>query len=155
VQPWKTAEHNSTHIADLIEVGGDLETGGNIQYEVKVLSPLTASFSAGRGSTVARREVRLRWSHLRVWQHPRALPDHDPGPCPARGVPSDGPFDHTTGQGWVAAQAGDYADALQKRDTVVPWIMENTGGISPVPCSVARRLGRRASATARNASPLR
>ena len=66
--------------------------------------------------------------------------------CQARGVPDDGPFDHTTGQGWVAAQAGDYADALQKRDTVVPWIMENTGGISPVPCSVARRLGRRASA---------
>ena len=62
-----------------------------------------------------------------------------------RGTAADGPFDHSTGRGWVAAQPGDYRDALNKRDIVVPWIMENTGGIAPHPRAVARRLSRRAS----------
>jgi hypothetical protein len=144
-QPWKTAEYNSTHISDLIEVGGDLETGGNVQYEVKVPSPLTTSFSAGRGSpSHGGRYASV--GHIYAFGNTLERYQTMILGCPARGVSGDGPFDHTTGQGWVAAQVGDYADALQKRDTVVPWIMENTGGISPVPCSVARRLGRHASA---------
>eukprot|EP00966_Prymnesium_polylepis_P122697 2836675-Prymnesium_polylepis.2 len=38
-------------------------------------------------------------------------------------------------QGWVGRRSGGSTTRMRSRsgrDTVVPWIMENTGGISPV-----------------------
>ena len=49
----------------------------------------------------------------------------------ALGRQCDGPFVHATGRGWVKGRAGQYADALKKRSSVVPAIIENFGGISP------------------------
>ena len=47
-----------------------------------------------------------------------------------RGRPCDGPFDHATGRGHVAAYKGDYHDALYvKHNSVVPMIVETFGGI--------------------------
>ena len=43
----------------------------------------------------------------------------------ARGSPADGPFDHSTGQGYVAERRGDYYDALKvKKLKVVPLVMD-------------------------------
>ena len=48
----------------------------------------------------------------------------------ARGSPADGPFDHSTGQGYVAERRGDYYDALKvKKLKVIPLVMETLGGI--------------------------
>ena len=52
--------------------------------------------------------------------------------CKERGLPRDGPMNHTSGKGWVAAKKGDYHDALvNKRSRVVPAVIESTGGLSP------------------------
>ena len=54
-------------------------------------------------------------------------------------------MDHTTGQGWVAAKQGAYHDALvNKRSTVVPYIVEATGGIAPHSRAKTRCLAKRA-----------
>ena len=61
---------------------------------------------------------------------------------PRRGTPADGPFDHLTGRGHVAAHTGDYHDAIyNKHNFVVPLVTETFGG-----------LGRRAQAMLRKAA---
>ena len=61
--------------------------------------------------------------------------------CQERGARSQGPMDHATGKGWVAAKKGDYADALlNKRSRVVPAVIEATGGLSPALRAEMRRL---------------
>ena len=65
--------------------------------------------------------------------------------CKERGLPSQGPMDHTTGKGWVAAKKGDYHDALtKKRSRVVAAVIEATGGQSPALRAEMRRLEQRA-----------
>ena len=65
--------------------------------------------------------------------------------CKARGREDDPPFDSTTGKGRVAAVRGHYHDALLvKRNRVVVWLVESTGGIAPQPLARLRRLARSA-----------
>ena len=50
-EPEKTAMLNEGHAVDLAELGGDDVTGGgDMLYEIKVPSPLTKKWSAGKGS---------------------------------------------------------------------------------------------------------
>ena len=59
----------------------------------------------------------------------------------------DGPFNHTTGLGWVAAQTGYYTDAIKnKKNTVVALIAENFGGFTPAVTALLRRLAKRSCA---------
>ena len=44
-----------------------------------------------------------------------------------QGVDGQRPFDRTSGEGFVAAHDGDYADALRKRYSVVLFNVESTG----------------------------
>ena len=46
------------------------------------------------------------------------------------GTPDEAAFDRTTGQGYVAACDGDYADALRKRFSVVLFACEANGALS-------------------------
>ena len=49
-----------------------------------------------------------------------------------RGRPSEGPFDHTKGTGWVKALKGHYHDAIVvKQLRVILFLVEATGGITP------------------------
>ena len=48
-----------------------------------------------------------------------------------QGVDGQPPFDRTTGEGFVAAHDGDYADALRKRYGVVLFNAESTGAVGP------------------------
>ena len=72
--------------------------------------------------------------------------------CKERGLPRDGPMNHTSGKGWVAAKKGDYHDALvNKRSRVIPAIIESAGGLSAcrrrsAPRCAASRGARRAPA---------
>jgi len=50
--------------------------------------------------------------------------------CKACGHPGEGPFDHSTGRGWVKTHPADYKDAIHvKKNCVVPIIVETLGGI--------------------------
>ena len=63
-----------------------------------------------------------------------------------RGRRSDGPLDHKTGRGWVKFKRGHYHDALYvKKNRVVPFIIEATGGVTPHAMAHMRYLARRAS----------
>ena len=48
-----------------------------------------------------------------------------------QGVDGQPPFDRTSGEGFVAAHDGDYADAQRKRYSVVLFNVESTGAIGP------------------------
>ena len=74
--------------------------------------------------------------------------------CRARGLPPPGaapagrlpPFDHKTGEGHVPFHGGDYYDArYNKRNQVVPLIVEALGGIGRRGARCLRFLARRAS----------
>ena len=120
-----------------------METGGDVQIEVKVPNPLTSTRSAGRGTHKyggIPASVGNLYGFGNTEEPYRVLVLG----CERRGTPGGTPFDHKTGEGWVAAQDGDYRDALvNKHATVIPWVMENTGGIAPHPRAVARRYARR------------
>ena len=51
--------------------------------------------------------------------------------CRERGSPSDGPFSHVSGTGYVQARPGDYHDALHvKKNTVIAIIADPMGGVT-------------------------
>ena len=61
----------------------------------------------------------------------------------ARGRRCDGPLNHATGRGWVAAAKGDYHDALDNFKARVHLLVHETlGGFSPYAAQRLRRLGR-------------
>ena len=141
--PSKTAELNSTHIVDLAELGGCEETGADVLYEIKVLSPVRAKRSAGRGT-------RLHggcWAsvgHLYGFGNTEEEYREIILGRSARGRSCDGPLVHSTGKGWIQAKDGDYVDGLAKRRMVVPMIVEATGAVAPRSLPCLRRLSRRA-----------
>ena len=63
-----------------------------------------------------------------------------------RGDKAKGPLDRRTGLGWVAARAGDYADALAKGHGVTMLGCESTGALFTAFLLVLRTLGRAAVA---------
>ena len=70
------------------------------------------------------------------------------------GRPADGPFDHTTGTGWVKARKGYYHDAIHnKGNTVLALISEDSGGVTAVVTALLRRLAKKT--TVRRQHPLR
>ena len=55
----------------------------------------------------------------------------------------DGPCNHTTGLGWVAARAGYYADAVKnKKNTVIALIANPFGGVTRTVEKLVRRLSK-------------
>ena len=65
--------------------------------------------------------------------------------CAPRGRPTDGPFNHKTGKGYVKGKKGAYHDALfVKRNRVDLLLHEDLGGgFSPPAAHKIRRLGRK------------
>ena len=65
--------------------------------------------------------------------------------CEQRGRRGGRAFDHTTGQGYVAYQKGHYHDARKKGHTVIAFIVEAQGGITPAALAHMRHLARRSA----------
>ena len=131
-KPAKTAMFNADHTVD-IAITGNPDTC----IEVKVPSPLTASHH-GEGDA-GPPDVGDRYGFGNTEERYRILTLG----CKARGRADDPPFDPATGRGFVAAARGHYHDALVvKRNKVVVWLVESTGGISPQPLARTRRLAR-------------
>ena len=59
-----------------------------------------------------------------------------------QGVDGQRPFDRTSGEGFVAAHDGDYADALRKRYSVVLFNVESTGAVGPRAIRLLAQLAR-------------
>lgn len=145
-RPEATAHLNSDHVLDVAEVGGDIETGGDHLWEIKTPSPTTTTRSEGRGSSVNGGAPASVGHHFAFGNTEEKYRVNILG-CRARGRQADGPFNHSTGKGWVAERRGDYHDALiHKRSKVTPFIVETTGGIAPESRAALRRLARRAKA---------
>ena len=66
--------------------------------------------------------------------------------CKPRGRQADGPFNHSSGKGWVKGRKGAYHDAIFiKKNAAVLLLHENLGGgFSPPAANKIRRLGRKA-----------
>ena len=67
--------------------------------------------------------------------------------CAARGHPSLGYFDHSTGRGWVRARRGCYHDGIFNKRNTVDVILHETigGGFSPPGVSRICSLSRKAA----------
>ena len=66
--------------------------------------------------------------------------------CQARGRATDPPFDSSTGRGRVEAVHGHCHDALVvKRNKVIVWLVEASGGIAPQPLARLHRNSRLAA----------
>ena len=59
-----------------------------------------------------------------------------------RGVDGARPFDRTTGEGFVAACDGDYADAMRKKRSVVLFNTESSGAVGPRGVRLLAQLGK-------------
>ena len=62
-----------------------------------------------------------------------------------RGLPTDEPLVRTSGHGYVAPHAGDYADALSKRYTVALINVESTGAVGWRGVRLLRHLAQKAA----------
>ena len=130
--PAKTDMFNVGHVVD-IAITGNPDTC----LEVKVPSPLTTGHSRGGGAKPP--DVGDRYGFGNTEEFYRILTLG----CKAQGRGDDPPFDPATGKGRVAAVRGHYHDALLvKRNRVVVWLVESTGGIAPQPLARLRRLAR-------------
>ena len=140
----RTAFLNEGHVVDLAEIGGDDDTGADMLYEVKCKSALCKKFSCGYGSAShggapASVGWKVGFGSTEEEERVRILG------CQERGLPRQGPMDHASGKGWVAAKKGAYHDALtKKRSRVVPAVVESTGGQCPALRAQMRRLEGRA-----------
>ena len=136
---------NSKHVVDLYEIGGDTETGGDILTETKVPSPTASSYCAGKGSkenggNAASVGHRYGFGNTEEKYRVKVFG------CKERGRPRDGPFDHSTGKGWVKHVEGDYPDRHAKGSRLDIILLESYGGASPHTRAIVRRYARHASA---------
>ena len=140
-------QYNVGHVPDIIQPGASA-WGTDWIGETKVPSPL--------GTTPPKSQCELvghlvAFGNTEEWLHREILG------CRARGQAATGaartdksnkniPFAHDTGEGHVPFHGGDYYDArFNKRNQVVPLIVEAFGGIARRGARCLRYLARRAS----------
>jgi hypothetical protein len=132
----KTDLFNNTHKVDLAGVGAGPD-GSDLCIEIKVPSPLTATHNGGGGAHPP--DVGDRYGFGNTEEHYRIIVLG----CKPRGTALEPLFDSTTGKGRVVAVVGDYYDALAiKRNRVIVYLVESTGGIAPEPLARIRRNAR-------------
>ena len=137
------AHVNKGHIPDLIRVGSTTTC-----WEFKCYTPFLPSGAKGNGS------ARCGGAASRADGHFIALGNTEEHLSvvvlghPQRGDPdTEEQLDRVSGDGWVAAKDGDYADALAKGHTVILLVTESTGAFSADLDRVLRQLARTARAS--------
>ena len=137
-QRWAWA--NDGHIPDIVRC-----SAVPYIYEVKCFSPFTAGGlagarnAAGGGVPSEREGDRIAFGCTEEAARRRVYG------LQQRGLPTDPPHDRHSGRGFVAACAGDYADALSKGHGVLLLVTESTGALSPALVWLLRRLARSAT----------
>ena len=131
----KYKKYNEGHVADLVQPGAS-PWGTDWIGETKVPSSLAAHAPTPHCQHVGHL---VAFGCTEEGLHRQILG------CRERGVPTDGPFDHQVGKGHVPFFKGDYHDArFNKRNQVVPLIVEALGGIGRRGARCLRFLARRA-----------
>ena len=131
-RPELTAELNSTHTLDVAELGGDAIRNRNVLYEFKTATATKTVWSAGRGSldnggAPASTGHAVGFGNTDEFFRAKVLGTKQ------RGLPSEPPLNHTTGNGYVRAFKGQYDDAfVVKKQMVIVFVVEaGSGGICP------------------------
>ena len=121
-------------------------SGSHVLYEVKCYTPFPGTRGAlGRGSQKSGGKASATEGHHLAFGNTEEKLLYQILGAPQRGRPTQPPLDHTTGDGYVAAHPGHYADGLAKGHQVVPLISETLGGITPSAVRALRRLHTAAS----------
>ena len=119
-EPPDHSLYSSTYRPDLVVLFAEGGGSHHLILDLKFLDPLVASLSDIRpeGSRVAFGATHEAAAHKVLGRV-------------GHGVPSDGNFDPSSGEGYVSPQTADYVDAITKGHTVVPLLFEAFGGFSP------------------------
>ena len=121
-------QYNAGYVADLIQPGAS-PWGTDWLGEVKCPSPLTLAHRAGRGNCHGAGTLQ-DVGHYYAFGSTEEHLHLDIYGCEKRGRSSDGPFNHATGRGHVAAKEGHYDDGIKKKNNmVVAVIVETFGGV--------------------------
>ena len=155
--PDTTAMYNDTHVTDIVEVGGEPHTGGDVCHEVKVKAVTTAGHSLGKG-TLAGGGSPATNGHIFGFGCTYDKTLREVKGVEECGRPQDGPFDHVTGHGWVkrfgppapsptdpqrVMPGAQYYDAIHnKNNKVTLWLVEPTGAIHHEAVADLRRRAR-------------
>ena len=135
-------DFNDGHVVDIAEIGAG-DSGEDVCNEVKVFAALKKGGSTGRGGADGGTSRKV--GHKYLFGNTEDQCRIDNLGCAPRGRPTDGPFNHKTGKGYVKGKKGDYHDALfVKRNRVDLLLHEDLGGgFSPPAAHKIRRLGRK------------
>ena len=129
-KPGKTAQFNADHVPDLVEVGGDGETGRDALWEIKAPTATKAEYKAGQGKKESGGTFTTN-GHLYAFGNTDEQYSKKVFGLKGTGKAGDTPFGHTTGQGWVAPHKGHYHDAIHvRRNRVNMLLVERSGGIN-------------------------
>ena len=142
--PNKTDEFNVGHIVDLAELG--VGPGGcDVGMELKVVSSLKKTQHLGRG-TAKHGGCIASVGHVVAFGNTEEELRNESLGCAQRGLPSDKPFNHGDGKGYVAPVKGLYDDALVKKKHKLDFVVhETSSGFSPPAVARMRRFGRKAA----------
>ena len=124
------ATFNADHVPDIIAKNAAFN-GNHVLYESKVYSCLAKTVNKGGGSARLGGSPSTAAGDLVAFgcteEHLLCMIFG----CKARGTSHEGPFDHTTGAGWVQASKGHYHDAIvNKQNTVLALIGDGFGGVT-------------------------
>ena len=117
------AHLNAGHIPDIIQ--------GNTLYEIKCFTPFKVSPALGHGSTAKGGAPSTADGCLFAFGNSLESITKTVLGLAQRGTDGERALDRVSGEGFVAAHDGDYADALRKRRSVVLFNTESTGAIGP------------------------
>ena len=116
------AHLNSTHIPDLIS--------GTTLWEFKAITPFHPTPALGHGSPSRGGAPSTADGHFIAHGNTLESITRLTRGLIARGTSSDPPLDRVTGVGRVAAFNGHYADAIDKKNPLILFLVETTGALS-------------------------
>ena len=116
------AHLNSGHVPDLIS--------GNTLWEFKAITPFHPTPSLGYGSQAKGGAPSTADGHFIAHGNTLESITRLTRGLIARGTPTDPPLDRITGKGRVAATDGHYADAINRKNPLVLFLIETTGALS-------------------------
>ena len=123
------------------------DSGEDVCNEVKVFTPLPKDLKAGVGTQQHGGSVKSVGRSVGFGNTEEDCRVKNLG-CRQRGRPTDPPFDHKTGKGYVKAKRGAYHDAQFVKKNKVNILLHESlgGGFSPPAAHKIRRLSRQAAA---------
>jgi hypothetical protein len=135
----KHAHFNKGHCPDIIEPDDP-----DRLYESRVYSCFRAASAKGLGSTAKGGKPSTNEGHTHAFGCTREDIRRTALGCQERGDAAGAPFNHSTGDGYVALHDGQYKDALSHQREVWVLVAEVTGALDETTAALLRRLATKA-----------